>query len=128
MGGWVELYPIFFWIFGIFLTLQSPLAISNALLRFKIVANIDLEHRSPLVQSSWAHSPQSVQLTHFSPACCCQTARHKLSTDILFFCVFLSFSRFHFFLRNERSRHLTAGGSFQLRGFRFNSILYRGVG
>ena len=25
MGRWVELYPIFFWIFGIFLTLQSPL-------------------------------------------------------------------------------------------------------
>ena len=25
VGGWVELYPIFFWIFGIFLTLQSPL-------------------------------------------------------------------------------------------------------
>ena len=25
MGGWVELYPIFFWIFWIFLTLQSPL-------------------------------------------------------------------------------------------------------
>ena len=26
VGGWVELYPIFFWIFGIFLTLQSPLS------------------------------------------------------------------------------------------------------
>ena len=26
MGGWVELYPNYFWIFGIFLTLQSPLA------------------------------------------------------------------------------------------------------
>ena len=25
VGGWIELYPIFFWIFGIFLTLQSPL-------------------------------------------------------------------------------------------------------
>ena len=25
VGGWVELYPIFFGIFGIFLTLQSPL-------------------------------------------------------------------------------------------------------
>ena len=25
VGGWVELHPIFFWIFGIFLTLQSPL-------------------------------------------------------------------------------------------------------
>ena len=24
VGGWVELCPIFFWIFGIFLTLQSP--------------------------------------------------------------------------------------------------------
>ena len=24
VGGWVELYPNFFWIFGIFLTLQSP--------------------------------------------------------------------------------------------------------
>ena len=24
VGGWFELYPIFFWIFGIFLTLQSP--------------------------------------------------------------------------------------------------------
>ena len=23
--GWVELYPIFLWVFGIFLTLQSPL-------------------------------------------------------------------------------------------------------
>ena len=27
VGGWVELYPIFFLIFGIFLTLQSPLAL-----------------------------------------------------------------------------------------------------
>ena len=26
-GGWVELYPNYFWIFGIFLTLQSPLGI-----------------------------------------------------------------------------------------------------
>ena len=25
VGGWVELYPNYFWIFGIFLTLQSPL-------------------------------------------------------------------------------------------------------
>ena len=25
VGGWVELYPIFWGIFGIFLTLQSPL-------------------------------------------------------------------------------------------------------
>ena len=25
LGGWVELYPNYFWIFGIFLTLQSPL-------------------------------------------------------------------------------------------------------
>ena len=25
VGGWVEFYPNFFWIFGIFLTLQSPL-------------------------------------------------------------------------------------------------------
>ena len=25
VGGWVELYPIFFWIFGIFFSLQSPL-------------------------------------------------------------------------------------------------------
>ena len=25
VGGWVELYPNFFWIIGIFLTLQSPL-------------------------------------------------------------------------------------------------------
>ena len=25
VGGWVELYPILFWIFGIFLTSQSPL-------------------------------------------------------------------------------------------------------
>ena len=25
VGGWGELYPSFFWIFGIFLTLQSPL-------------------------------------------------------------------------------------------------------
>ena len=24
VGGWVELYPNYFWIFGIFLTLQSP--------------------------------------------------------------------------------------------------------
>ena len=28
MGGWGELYPSFFWIFGIFLTLQSPLVCS----------------------------------------------------------------------------------------------------
>ena len=27
VGGWVELYPNYFWIFGIFLTLQSPLHI-----------------------------------------------------------------------------------------------------
>ena len=27
VGGWVELYPIFFCIFGIFLTLQSPLGV-----------------------------------------------------------------------------------------------------
>ena len=27
MGGWVELYPIFFWIFGKILTLQSPLVL-----------------------------------------------------------------------------------------------------
>ena len=26
VGGWGELYPIFFWIFGIILTLQSPLS------------------------------------------------------------------------------------------------------
>ena len=25
MGGWGEVYPSFYWIFGIFLTLQSPL-------------------------------------------------------------------------------------------------------
>ena len=25
VGGWVELYPNYFWIFGIFFTLQSPL-------------------------------------------------------------------------------------------------------
>ena len=37
-------------------------------------------------------------------------------------------SRFHFFLRNERSRHLTAGGFVHLRCFRFKSSLYRGVG
>ena len=29
VGGWVELHPIFFWIFGIFLTLQSPLVDAN---------------------------------------------------------------------------------------------------
>ena len=27
VGGWVELYPNYFWIFGIFLTLQSPLGV-----------------------------------------------------------------------------------------------------
>ena len=27
MGGWVELYPSLFWIFEMFLTLQSPLVI-----------------------------------------------------------------------------------------------------
>ena len=32
VGGWVELYPIFFWIFGIFLTLQSPLGVRLMLL------------------------------------------------------------------------------------------------
>ena len=31
VGGWVELYPIFFWIFGIFLTLQSPLVFARLL-------------------------------------------------------------------------------------------------
>ena len=29
MGGWVELYPCFFLIFGIFLTLQSPLCCND---------------------------------------------------------------------------------------------------
>ena len=29
VGGWVELYPNFVWIFGIFLTLQSPLPTKN---------------------------------------------------------------------------------------------------
>ena len=28
VGGWCELYPSLFWIFGIFLTLQSSLVIS----------------------------------------------------------------------------------------------------
>ena len=27
VGGWVELYPNYFWIFGIVLTLQSPLPV-----------------------------------------------------------------------------------------------------
>ena len=29
MGGWGELYPSFFWIFGIFSTLQSPFSWSS---------------------------------------------------------------------------------------------------
>ena len=72
------------------------------------------------------HSGCSSPTSH--PACCCQTVRHKLSTGMSLITCFLSFSRLHFFLWNERSSHSTAGGSFLLRGFRFKSIIYRGVG
>ena len=51
VGGWVELYPNLFWIFGFFLTLQSPiLTLSRFTLRLlvfspstKLMASIKLD-------------------------------------------------------------------------------------
>ena len=38
MGGWVEVYPNYFWIFGIFLTLQSPLLGTFFFFRINIIS------------------------------------------------------------------------------------------
>ena len=45
VGGWVELYPIFFWIFGIFLTLQSPLAAFSERMKYENIINKTIHAR-----------------------------------------------------------------------------------
>ena len=44
VGGWVELYPNYFWIFGIFLTLQSPLRTKRFVVIsfFIVVSSVEL--------------------------------------------------------------------------------------
>ena len=50
VGGWVELYPIVFWIFGIFLTLQSPLVKPNSL-EFGLMKNSIILDKNMLIVS-----------------------------------------------------------------------------
>ena len=69
MGGWVELYPIFFWIFGIFLTLQSPLVASlfqcgaNRLscIRHACISVTKKKSVFPRNNKVWAHGPMSMK-------------------------------------------------------------------
>ena len=41
VGGWVELYPIFLWIFGIVLTLQSPLGDHDSVVHLVCLRNVE---------------------------------------------------------------------------------------
>ena len=46
VGGWVELYPNYFWIFGIFSTLQSPK------LHGYLIAHVKIANRTQLLNFS----------------------------------------------------------------------------
>ena len=65
------------------------IAISNALVRFKIVANItSIPACAILVGPLATVGAALVPTSH--PACCCQAVRHKLSTDMsLLLCLFV---------------------------------------
>ena len=43
VGGWVELYPNYFWIFGIFLTLQSPLRKMTGPVNVKTISTLNVK-------------------------------------------------------------------------------------